>query len=499
MGGLCGTVPLSPHGTPALICEYGQTVAGAWAVLRRHGWRTEGLWRLLAPYQKLPLADYVATAGLTGIFRVKEHKPLSEGERCWIILEAERNAGGEYEPYDLFRNNCESAAFGLSPRRTRRVTPEVPMMFWMMFRWALVLVGVACLFQPSGGSVPSTFPPPSTFLASQTFSGNAATHVTTISKTTATTPTCSFSPSATSHCCERSNYRHVGGALRVSLFHLFVTVPLGLQLCIQLVRSTVHLTSRRSHLGERGFHHLLSKEVGRSVFVGSLSLGTLVHLPEISASSTLRSAVCASAAAATSATATAVAAAAAAAGNCHGRGIGTDDISDCTAKGIGGGCDGGGGGGGSERWPWHWVAFTAFFALPIANALFGVLCWVVIEVFKWRWGGVPVLTFVDSTPSLETATTTSTGKQPPAHPLKKVLKETTVAPPLKQLKKSKKSKKKMEKAAVIAAALAATATTAPIGNSELLVGTQRHREGQHRRHLASPVADPGVEKRKGGK
>jgi hypothetical protein len=43
------------------------------------------------------------------------------------------------------------------------------------------------------------------------------------------------------------------------------TVPLLLQLTIQLVRGTVNLTERRIHLGERAFHHVLSKEVSNAL------------------------------------------------------------------------------------------------------------------------------------------------------------------------------------------------------------------------------------------
>jgi hypothetical protein len=47
----------------------------------------------------------------------------------------------------------------------------------------------------------------------------------------------------------------------------------------QLVRATVHLTERRDELGVCVFHHLLTKEVGRAIFVGGLASILVARLP----------------------------------------------------------------------------------------------------------------------------------------------------------------------------------------------------------------------------
>ena len=52
-----------------------------------------------------------------------------------------------------------------------------------------------------------------------------------------------------------------------------------LQSLIQLVRAAVNLTGRRRELGERSFHHLLTKEVGRTALVSYLLGNVLAYLP----------------------------------------------------------------------------------------------------------------------------------------------------------------------------------------------------------------------------
>jgi len=49
-----------------------------------------------------------------------------------FITTSAQNLCHHYQPYDLFWRNCESAAFSLSPRTRRWVSPEVPNTWYML-------------------------------------------------------------------------------------------------------------------------------------------------------------------------------------------------------------------------------------------------------------------------------------------------------------------------------------------------------------------------------
>jgi len=116
-------VPLSPSGDPAMLCEFSNTPVRAFKVMVAEPFSSK-LWLRMAPYQKLPLADYTETAGTKGIFRVLQLPALTDPQRDRIVKDA-HTLLTSYEPYNLLWRNCESAAFALSPHSRRWVSPEV--------------------------------------------------------------------------------------------------------------------------------------------------------------------------------------------------------------------------------------------------------------------------------------------------------------------------------------------------------------------------------------
>ena len=99
------------------------------------------------------------------------------------------------------------------------------------------------------------------------------------------------------------------------------------------LQRAVHLTEKREELGERNFHHLLSKEVGRAASVNYLCASCLTHLPRLVRQGKI------------------------AAG---------------------------------------WGAAIAMFAFTGSSAIFSILSRSIIWMLKRTLGGVPVLTFFDA-------------------------------------------------------------------------------------------------------
>jgi len=206
-------LPLSSTGQPSMICEFSNTPERAAKTLLHKGNLSEApclsifsnseaplietllqaTWLMMAPFHKLPLGDYTSTAGIQGIFRVREK--LTEEERTQICVDAEKLTTS-YRPYNLIWRNCESAAFALSPHSRRWMSPEVPMVLWNLVRWLLAVVGVFFLQRMKRSTT--------TGYKGYTF-----------------------------------------------LYHMFVTTPVALQALIQLVRASVNLTEKRRDLGER--------------------------------------------------------------------------------------------------------------------------------------------------------------------------------------------------------------------------------------------------------
>merc|ERR1711924_231273 len=69
-------------------------------------------------------------------------------------------------------------------------------------------------------------------------------------------------------------------------YHFFATTPAVHQLVI-LVRAAVNLSAKRGLLGERNFHHLITKEVGRALVTGHLCVSCLCAVPSFVCSGAL--------------------------------------------------------------------------------------------------------------------------------------------------------------------------------------------------------------------
>jgi len=327
-----GPVPIAPNGTYAMICEYSNTPARASSILFNRGPSID-CWKQMAPFQKLPLADYVHDSGTEGIFRVVRDQPLTTLELQQIMLQCEKLMNS-YEPYNFFWRNCESVCFALNPKANKWITPEVPMMLWSLFRICLGMIGVLCLFYIRDHGSHTTFDICQTII--KTFTNENENNNNNNSEHDERDHENVMIENETMILQNNSNNMsdNIGCSFQIALkpiFHFFVTIPIGLQLLIHLVRSTVHLTNKRLSLGEQSFHHLLAKEVGRSIVVGMFCLYTLSHIPNyVNETKTI------------------------------------------------------------------WIScFITLCGFTFANSFYGVLSRGSIEIFKRTIGGVPVVTFVE--------------------------------------------------------------------------------------------------------
>jgi len=131
--------------------------------------------------------------------------------------------------------NCEHAAFAFNPNRPTWVSPQVPYLFWNLFRYAMNCVGIYFL-------VNNELPDRTDLLSSVT----------------------------------RYNLFLIG-------YHTLVTVPVALQSVIGLMRSVMALTKKRERdlVTKEIFFHLLYKEFFRSVLAGGLACVCLGLLPRM--------------------------------------------------------------------------------------------------------------------------------------------------------------------------------------------------------------------------
>lgn len=95
--------------------QYSNTPSGALRQIRDCGWRS--LVRNPAAFHRLPLHDYTHPPGggryARGIFRVV--RTLTDEDRTRITARCEELLDEHHKfPYDLFKINCESAAFHVS-------------------------------------------------------------------------------------------------------------------------------------------------------------------------------------------------------------------------------------------------------------------------------------------------------------------------------------------------------------------------------------------------
>jgi len=235
--------PLTEDGRPVRIAEYSDTIVNGWRRVIADGWR--GCWRnwclLVAQPAKFhtPLlkeylphfhrASPTPTSSCPGLLVVVRN--LSDEQRretcdaAMALLEKDGEPGGGYR---FFTSNCEHVAFMLSTTR-RWISPQVPHMLWILFRWAIQLVGLFCLYLL-------------TIVPSQ---------------------------------CERAHFVIATG------YHLFATVPVSLQVQVELVRLSVYLSSRREEIDVRDYHFLVLKETLRACLVLALAIGLVCMMPRL--------------------------------------------------------------------------------------------------------------------------------------------------------------------------------------------------------------------------
>lgn len=258
-------IPIRADGQPALIAEYSNTPAAAFRQMRQFG--ISHLWRNLAPFAKLPLADYQDSRHVHGLLRIV--RQYTDAERDEIL----RRLDGlvcEHESYSLWFRNCEHAAFAATlsrvnseralsekasaPKVAERqpqlsrpasgtpawVSLQVPHVLFTLARFKLQLIGTYCLYRLSlfAGDMALVFP----WL-------DEAYHV----------------------------------KREVAVYHLFATAPVALQVVIMLGKATRSLLrkKRRGKLHPAMFSHLLGKEIARAVIVGLGSVLQLVLLPRL--------------------------------------------------------------------------------------------------------------------------------------------------------------------------------------------------------------------------
>ena len=153
--------PLNAEGAPVQIAEYSDTIIGGWKRVVADG--VPGMWRnwlkLVAQPAKfhMPLLrEYLpqfnrrsptASTSCHGLLVVctsmseKERRETCEAARA--LVHAEQQPGGGY---NLLASNCELVAFMLNTTTRRYVSPQVPHNLWILFRLALQLVGLLCLY-----------------------------------------------------------------------------------------------------------------------------------------------------------------------------------------------------------------------------------------------------------------------------------------------------------------------------------------------------------------
>lgn len=239
-------VPVRADGQPAMICEYSNTPAAAFKQVRQHGLMY--LWRNLAPFGKLPLHDYQDSRHAHGLMRIVRH--YTDAERDEILKRLDRLLT-DYESYSLWFRNCEHAANAATLHGSDAAAPptsgtpawvsqQVSFVLFTLARFTLQLVGTYCLYRLSlfAGDMALVFP----WL-------DEAYHV------------------------KRD----------VAFYHVFATVPVALQVLIQLGKAVRNLARKRrkGSLGPEMYRHLLGKEIARAVIVGLVSTTLLVLLPRL--------------------------------------------------------------------------------------------------------------------------------------------------------------------------------------------------------------------------
>ncbi|KAJ1617748.1 hypothetical protein T492DRAFT_1097425 [Pavlovales sp. CCMP2436] len=252
-------IPRRQDGEPALIAEYSNTPADA----VREALFGQGLlhvWRNLATFRKLPLADYQDSRHAHGLLRImRKH---TDEERDSIILRLNELVC-KHESYSLWFRNCEHAAFcatralsrtdselklepslswdgAVGPKAPAWISLQVSHVLFTLARFKLQLIGTYALYRLS------------LFASDMAF----------------------FYP-----------WRDEAYAVKlgVAFYHVFATAPVALQIAIQLGRSVRNLVKkrRRGKLDQAMYSHLMGKEIARAIFVGLCTTGIIVMLPRL--------------------------------------------------------------------------------------------------------------------------------------------------------------------------------------------------------------------------
>jgi len=235
--------PLRADGKPVRIAEFSETFLLAKERMFKDGCHPRclltNLMALLASparYHLAPLSDYLpprVRRGRRGNGILLVQQNLSADQRRKVCDTAMALHDTIQMPdYDIFTGNCEHACFLASGESGRWVSPQVTHLFWCICRLLLQCLGIPCLAGLS---------------CSQT--SNAAASI--------------------------------WDGLLTTLFHVFSTFVVIAAVQVQLVRTAVNLTQRRSAIGNKAFHYLMVKETVRAIIVGGLSAGTLGMMPRL--------------------------------------------------------------------------------------------------------------------------------------------------------------------------------------------------------------------------
>lgn len=234
--------PLRADGKPVRLAEFSETLPGAAARVCKDGYHPRclltNLMALLsssARYHLAPLSDYLPPRVRhgrrgNGILLVQQNLSAEQRRKvCDTALELLDTP--QMPAYDIWTANCEHACF-VASAHGRWVSPQVSHLSWCLYRLMLQCLGIPCL---AGLSCAQT--------------SNAAASV--------------------------------WDGLLTTLFHVFSTFVVIAAVQVQLVRTAVNLTQRRSVIGHKAFHFLMVKETLRAIIVGGLSAFSLGMMPRL--------------------------------------------------------------------------------------------------------------------------------------------------------------------------------------------------------------------------
>ncbi|GMH94259.1 hypothetical protein TL16_g12857 [Triparma laevis f. inornata] len=230
-------IPMTMDDKPAMICEYSNTPGGAMEQAWKYGLKS--VWDSPAPWMRIPFYDYVegcstdsAGKGI-GIYRIKED--LDETDRDTIVKNMDALLAS-HETYSFIYRNCEHAAFAFNPKRPVWVSPQVPYLFWNLFR---VLINSGSIYFLLNNPIPDP--------RNSTTSSIHIYHI---------------------FCL---------------LYHSLSTFPVAMQSVVQLVRTVMSLTAKkeRNDLSKPVFYHLIYKEFMRACLGGGLACLCLGLLPKM--------------------------------------------------------------------------------------------------------------------------------------------------------------------------------------------------------------------------